>query len=259
MGVTPLAVGQTAGYAAWVGTPAIPAATRNLGLRSQPNLELLAQLKPDRILITQMYASLKPKLAAVGPVSTVDIYFTPGAVWDKTVASVHKLGRIAHRPKAAQALIQHTEDAIREAATRLPDNAGPLLVVQWSDAQHLYVYGKRSLIGATMQRMGLENAWQGQTTRWGSAQVSVARLASIKKGRVVVMGPVPVGLSDQIAGNRLWNSLALVRNAPVVYIPGVWSFGGMPSASRFARLVTQALRAAPATGPGWPQRKASSS
>ncbi|WP_423822802.1 ABC transporter substrate-binding protein [Salinisphaera sp. SPP-AMP-43] len=259
IGVTPLAVGQTSGYATWVGQPKLPAATRDLGLRSQPNLELLAQLDPDRILITQMYASLKPKLARIAPVATVDVYFTPGPVWDNTVAAVKKLGRIAHRPAAARDLIERTESEIRTAAARLPEDPKPLLVVQWSDAQHVYVFGKNSLIGATMQRMGLENAWQGETSRWGSAQVPVSRLASVDAGRIVVMGPVPVGLRDQIADSRLWNSLTLVRNAPVVYIPGVWSFGGLPSASRFARLITRALRNAPARGPGWPESTATSS
>lgn len=259
IGVTPLAVGQTSGYAAWVGQPQLPAATRDLGLRSQPNLELLAQLDPDRILITQMYASLKPRLAQVAPVSTVDVYFTPGPVWANTVAAVKKLGRIADRPAAARDLIERTESDIHAAAARLPDDPKPLLVVQWSDAQHVYVFGQNSLIGATMQRMGLKNAWQGKTSRWGSAQVPISRLASIDAGRVVVMGPVPVGLRDQIADSRLWHSLDVVRNAPVIYIPGVWSFGGLPSASRFAGLVSGALRNAPSSGPGWPEQAATSS
>ncbi|MES1934892.1 iron-siderophore ABC transporter substrate-binding protein [Salinisphaera hydrothermalis] len=259
MGVTPLAVGQTSGYETWVGQPKLPPATHNLGLRSQPNLELLSQLDPDRILITGMYAALKPKLAAVAPVTTVDVYFTPGPVWDKTVAAAKKLGRITHRPQAAQALIQRTEEAVRHAAQRLPDDVAPLLVIQFSDAQHVYVFGRGSLIGATLQRMGLTNAWQGETSRWGSAQIPLSRLASVQTGRVVVMGPIPVGLRQRLAHNRLWQSLATVRNAPVIYIPGVWSFGGLPSASRFARLVTAALRSAPASGPGWPEQTERSS
>lgn len=255
MGAAPIAVGQTAGYATWVGVPALPDTVHDLGLRAEPNLELLSQLKPDRILITRLYASLASKLARIAPVSTVDVYFTPGAVWHNTVAAVKKLGRIAHRPKAAAALIRRTNDRIRAAAARLPANTGPLLVVQFADAQHVRVYGRRSLVQATMQRMGLANAWHGQTTRWGMATVPISRLASIRQGRVVVMGPVPVGLTDKIAHSRVWQSLPVVRNAPVVYIPGVWSFGGLPSASRFARLVVKALRSAPDSGPGWPQRQ----
>lgn len=253
MGVPPVAVGQTTGYATWVGTPALPDTVHDLGLRAEPNLELLSQVKPDHILITRLYASAAPKLSRIAPVSTVDVYFTPGTVWHNTVAAVNKLGRIAHRPEAAQALIRRTNQRIRTAAARLPANTGPLLVVQFVDAQHVRVYGRGSLIQATMQRMGLTNAWDGQTTRWGMAVVPISRLADIKQGRVVVMGPVPVGLTDRIAANRVWQSMPVVRDAPVVYMPGVWSSGGLPSASRFARLLTHALRAAPESGPGWPQ------
>ncbi|AWN16083.1 ABC transporter substrate-binding protein [Salinisphaera sp. LB1] len=253
MGVPPIAVGQTAGYATWVGAPALPPATRNLGLRGQPNLELLAQLDPDRVLITKLYAAIESKLEQVAPVSTVDVYFRPGDVWHNTLAAVKKLGRIAHRPDAARALIRRTEQHIHQAAARLPAATAPLLVVQFSDARHVRVFGQRSLIQATMQRMGLANAWRGATTRWGVAEVPLSRLAAIQTGRVVVVGPVPVGVADKIAASRLWQRLPVVRNAPVVYIPGVWSFGGLPSASRFARRVSAALRAASATGPGWPQ------
>ncbi len=259
MGVPPIAVGQTTGYATWVGAPALPSTTRNLGLRAQPNLELLSQLAPDRILITRFYGALAPKLEQIAPVTTVDVYFQPGAVWHNTLAAVTRLGRIAHRPAAARALIQGTERQIRQAAARLPADTAPLLVVQFSDARHVRVFGQRSLIQATMHRMGLTNAWSGQTTRWGVAEVPLSRLAGIKTGRVVVMGPVPVGVTDKIATSRLWQSLPVVRNAPVVHIPGVWSFGGLPSASRFARLVSRALHTAPASGPGWPRARAGSS
>lgn len=258
MGVAPIAVGQVAGYETWVASPALPSATRGLGLRSQPNMEMLAQLNPDRILITRMYAAQQDRLSRVAPVSVVDVYFTPGEVWHNTLQSVKKLGRITHRPKAAAALIRRTEQNIQQASVGLPDDVGPLLICQFVDSQHVRVYGQRSLVQATMQRMGVANAWQGETTRWGMAVVPLSRLAEIEQGRVVVMGPVPVGLTDKVANSRLWRSLPVVRNAPVLYMPPVWSFGGLPSASRFARLLTRAFKTAPDTGSGWPQDPASS-
>lgn len=253
MGVPPVGVGQAELYKQWVGYPSLPASVHDLGLRSQPNLELLSQLAPDRILITGFYTSLERSLSRIAPVSVVDVYSTPGNVWDKTVSAVKRLGDIAHRPDAARALIRRTRKDIQRAAARLPAHAGPLLVLQFVDAQHVIVFGRGSLIAATMKRMGLVNAWQGNTTRWGSATVPLSRLASIETGRVVVMGPVPVGVAGQLASSRLWHSLPVVHNAPVAYMPGVWSFGGLPSASHFARLVVEALRRAPKHGPGWPQ------
>ena len=102
----------------------------------------------------------------------------------------------------------------------------------------------------------LDNAWQETTTRWGVATVALDRLARISDARIVVMGPVPVGVTDKIADNRIWQTLPAVQHTPPIYIPAVWSFGGLPSASRFARLIADALvnahAKAPAPGAGWP-------
>lgn len=259
MGVPPIAVGQVGGYRIWVAGPELLADTYDLGLRSQPNMELLSQLKPDRILITDMYASQADRLSQVAPVSSVDVYFTPGDVWHNTVAAVRKLGRIMHRPNAAQALIDRTEQQIADSAQRVPADTGPLLVLQFVDDRHVRVFGERSLVQATMDRMGIANAWSGAMTRWGMAVVPIERLAAIQRGRVVVMDPVPVGVADALAHSRLWSSLPVVRNAPVLHIPAVWSFGGLPSASRFAYLLADALAAAPGPVAGWPRsRKAGS-
>jgi iron complex transport system substrate-binding protein len=43
-------------YRAWVGEPQLPAGVIDIGLRAQPNRELLAELKPDLILISPLAA-----------------------------------------------------------------------------------------------------------------------------------------------------------------------------------------------------------
>lgn len=262
MGVPPIAVGQAASYGIWVAGPDLPASTLGLGLRSQPNMELLSQLKPDRILITDMYADQRARLSQIAPVSSVDVYFTPGDVWDNTVAAVKKLGDIVHRPTAAQALIDRTEQQIADAGHRVPPKTGPVVILQFIDDRHVRVFGDRSLVQATMDRMGVANAWSGDTMRWGMAVVPIQRLADLTQGRIVVMDPVPVGVAEQLADSRLWNSLPIVRNAPVLHIPAVWSFGGLPSASRFAGLLADALVEAahkePGADQGWPQARETS-
>lgn len=85
--------------------------------------------------------------------------------------------------------------------------------------------------------------------------VPLDRLAAIKRGRVVAMGPEPVGIGSEIRASRLWQALPVVAVAPVMRIPAVWSFGGPPSASRLARLLAAALagdgrRRAASAGPG---------
>ena len=68
LGVTPLAMGDVNSYRAWVGEPRLPAEVIDIGLRAQPNRELLAELKPDLILISPLAAPLAPTLSRIAPV-----------------------------------------------------------------------------------------------------------------------------------------------------------------------------------------------
>ena len=241
LGVPPVAAGQTEGYNIWVGAPKLDAATRDLGLRAQPNMELLSQLDLDLITITSMYASSESRLAEIAPVKSIDIYQRSGDVWSNTLAATRELAQAVGRSAAAERLIDDTEGQIAQFAERIDRDTPPLLVVQFMDARHVRVYGERSLIDATIQRMGLSNAWQDSTLMWGFALVPIQRLTTIDPAVMVVMGPIPAGVEARLADSVIWQRLPAVRQGAVVHIPGVWSYGGLPSATRFARLITNAL------------------
>jgi len=243
LGVAPVAAGQIDSYNIWVGQPKLPASTQELGLRAQPNMELLSQLDLDLITLTSMYASAEPRLAEIAPVERIDIYQREGDVWANTLRATRELAKSVHRQDAGEQLIRDTEQQIAALAGHLGADTPPLLVVQFMDARHVRVYGDRSLIQATMERLGLSNAWQGDTLMWGFALVPLQRLAAIDDAVMVVMGPIPVGVEDSLARSVVWQSLPLVKHGPVIHIPGVWSYGGLPSATRFARLIVDALAA----------------
>ncbi len=245
LGVPPVAAGQIDSYNIWVGQPKLPATTQELGLRAQPNMELLSQLDLDLITLTSMYASSESRLSEIAPVKRIDIYQRAGDVWGNTLQATRELAQSVGRQQAGEQLIRDTEQQIATLAARLDDDTPALLVVQFMDARHVRVYGARSLIEATIERLGLTNAWQGETLMWGFALVPLQRLAEINDAVMVVMGPIPVGVEASLARSVIWQSLPIVRAGNVVHIPGVWSYGGLPSATRFARLIVDAM--APAT------------
>lgn len=63
-------------------------------LRAQPNRELLAELKPDRILISPLAAPLAPTLSRIAPVSTIALYDGQTDLWQRlhevTLTLVHR-------------------------------------------------------------------------------------------------------------------------------------------------------------------------
>jgi len=241
IGAPPVAMSQIPAYNDWVSAPAVPEGVRDLGLRVQPNMELLSQLDIDVITITSMYAGLRERVAPIAPVETIDIYDGNGAVWDRTVESTRRLGALVGREAAAEALVNDTQARIEACTAQVPEHVKPLLVVQFIDARHVRVYTEDSLIGSVLERMGIANAWQAGGTYWGFATVPLERLASIDNARMVVVKPLPVGVAEEIDTSVLWHHLPAVSNDTVLYVPSVWGFGGLPSASRFARVLIDAL------------------
>ena len=74
-------VAQIDAYHAWVGEPQIPEPVVDLGLRAQPNLELLADLSPDAIFISPMFHRLTPRLERIAPVETFSLYQADSDTW----------------------------------------------------------------------------------------------------------------------------------------------------------------------------------
>ncbi|WP_353219350.1 iron-siderophore ABC transporter substrate-binding protein [Salinisphaera sp. S4-8] len=241
LGAPPVAMSQIPAYNEWVAAPDVPDGVRDLGLRVQPNMELLSQLDIDVVTITSMYSGLRERLAPIAPVEMIDVYDGNGAVWDKTVESTRRLGALVGREAAAEALIDDTQARIAACAAQVPNDIKPLLVVQFMDARHVRVYTEDSLVGSVLKRMDIANAWQAGGNYWGFATVPLERLASIENARMVVVKPLPVGVAEEIESSVLWHHLPAVNNAPVLYVPPVWGFGGLPSASRFARVLVAAL------------------
>jgi ferric hydroxamate transport system substrate-binding protein len=112
------------------------------------------------------------------------------------------------------------------------------------DERHVRVFGENGLFQAVLERLGLENAWQGDTNVWGFSLVGLEALIE-REARLVVVEPYPTGVEEKLARSALWQRLPSVRDDSLITLPPVWSFGALPSARRFAELLVAALNDAP--------------
>ncbi|WP_447838891.1 ABC transporter substrate-binding protein [Aeromonas salmonicida] len=242
LGVTPLAVGDVSAYRAWVGEPLLPADMVDIGLRAQPNRELLAELKPDRILISPLAAPLAPTLSRIAPVQSIALYDPQTDLWQRLHEATLTIAALVNKTAEANELLTDLNRDLEQMKQTLPAELPPLLVVQFIDERHVRVFGRHSLFEAVMQRLGLRNAWQGETNDWGFSVASLEQFLSIPEARLVVVDPIPVGVSERLQEPGLWQHLPLVQQAPVLHLPAVWSFGGVLAARRFATLLSEALQ-----------------
>ena len=240
---SPQGVAQVNAYHEWVGEPRLAEHVLDIGLRSQPNTELLAHLAPAHIVISPMFANLAPRLGEIGRVDTLRLY-TPGHdTWEEALTLTRELGEMTQRSAAAEALIAATEAQLQALRSRLPDEVRPLLVVQFMDDRHVRVFGKNGLFHAVLDRLGLENAWKEETNAWGFSLVGLEQLMKLD-AQLVVVEPYPTGVEEKLRHSALWQHLPGVRDDTYITLPAAWSFGALPSARRFAELLVEALPAA---------------
>lgn len=233
-------VAQQSAYHDWVGEPAIPDSVADLGLRAQPNLELLAQAAPEQMLISQMFAGLTPRLEKIAPVTSYALYSPGTDTWQEMQTLTRQLGELTERQPQAEQLIGDTQALMTRLRESLPDTA-PLLMVQFMDARHVRVFGHNSLYNAVLEQLALPNAWAQDTNAWGFALVGIEALARYPEATLVVIDPLPASVEEKLAESGLWQQLPSVKNAQLLRLPPVWSFGALPSAQRFAHVLSTAL------------------
>lgn len=238
LGITPVAVAQITDYNAWVKEPIIPPQVPDLGLRTQPNLERLYELSPDRVFISPMFSSLQPQLEKIAPVTNIGLYRDGKVDWTALTHFTRTMAKEVGYEVQAETLISDSEDQISTLKESLPPNVPPLLMIQFMDSHHVRVFGENSLYKTAINQLGLINAWKGKTNAWGFSLIGIDKLLGIN-GQIVIIEPFPAGTRKHLDNNEFWQYAVQETGYPVLTVPAVWSFGTIPSATRFARFIAR--------------------
>ncbi|MGU3494293.1 ABC transporter substrate-binding protein [Xanthobacteraceae bacterium A53D] len=242
IGQAPLALVSTDAWNDWVVEPPLPPGVLDLGSNLEPNLELLQQLRPDAILATPYQGAIVHRLARIAPVLEFPVYGPEGRPLDLAIAMVHRLAELTGRQEEAKAFLAEADATFAMARERLAGlRDKPLYMVSFMDARHVRVYGRHSLFNDVLQRIGLPNAYQGETNIWGFATLGLEELKPDPEGRLVYFDPVPPGTLESLARNPIWTHLPVVNAGHVVPMPGLLIFGALPAALRFTRELIKAF------------------
>ena len=236
MQLPPISVGDKRAYQFWVKQPSLPERTRDAGLRFQPNLERLYQLKPDRFIQSSWFAHLKPQFEQIAPVSELDFADDKGTRFEHTVAATRTLGKMVGAEAAAEQLIRSSQQRLNQARTVVaPYRNRPLAVVQFVDSRHLRIYGESSLYHAVMAQLGLQNAWRGESNAWGFANIPLTRLAQLPPDTLLlIVPPHPPLVQHALQKNAVWQRLPFAQSTNRRVLDHSWSYGALPSMTHFA-------------------------
>ncbi len=238
LGVIPLGTVSVDAYRQWVAIPLMPKEVVDVGLVSEPNLELLQELSPDLIVGRSQTIASNPLLTKIAPFLQMDIYGGTEGPYGAARRETIRLAGAIGRETDGQALLDAADIALQDARNDLHSYRGTqLLIVSFIDATHVKIYGRNSLFGDVLRQLGLVNAWRAPTDYWGMAIVGLADLAAASNATIIYIEPVPHRAQVFLETSPLWKSLSFVRHGRVIGLPVIWTFGGVSSAERFAGLL----------------------
>ncbi len=246
IGAVPVAAAELRQYRQMQLEPAVPENVADLGLRGAPNLELLRMMEPDLIVASNFYEYQRAAFERIAPVFAPTVYSTgqpPYAMLEEATLSLgEKLGLAAE----ARAYVATVAREIAEARQRFAAIPGrKVFVISLGDARHFRAFGRDSLFGDVLVRLGFENAWTRDTSYSAAAPVGLEQLAETPDASIVIVGPTDPETLYRLPQNALWNALPAIREKRVLFLPPLDHFGGLPAARRFAQLLRENWKSSP--------------
>ncbi len=237
-------VADVKGYQQWVVEPALNQIVTDVGSRREPNIELLSELKPDVILISNHMAAAYQQLNKIAPVLVFTIYNEQKQPLQSAESITRSLGTLFDKQQRAEQVISETQQILQANGDRVKaqnSSAKSLLFARFINDKTLRIHSQGSLADATIKAMGLENNWQEPTNLWGFTTSGIEKLAEHQQSNVMIFGPLKPEERQALQNSPLWQAMAFTRTDSVYELPAIWTFGGLIAAQRFSHNITEQL------------------
>lgn len=237
MGHPPVSVADRRVYDIWVNHPPLPKNVQEAGLRFQPNLERMHQIRPDYFVQSSWYAAAKPQFEKIAPVYEINFATDKGIDYLHTRQATRQLGKLIGDVPAAEKLIRDTEMLFAHTRPKLVAyRHRPLAIVQFSDGRHLRIYGKTSMFQVVIDQLGLKNAWTGPSNAWGFENITLIDLAKLPKNTLmIIIKPHPQNTRQILENSTLWQHLPFSQPVNRRVFDPSWSYGALPAMQQFTR------------------------
>jgi iron complex transport system substrate-binding protein len=243
LGVTPIAIAQLRNYQAWTGNDVIIENAIEIGLKTMPNLELLADYDPA--LIVGGNPLLMQHISTLAPTMNVSLYPFEDDPWQSTIDFTFDIAEQLNLHAEAVNVTTQAHQEISLLRQKVLNTEIPVLIAQFRDDRHAWVYGKNSLLQGAIEQLGLTNAWEQPTSDIGLSVVTIDELARSEGHLVIIESPAyQERIGERLENSAIWRTLISQREERISYLPAnYWPIGALPSALRFAEALVEALEA----------------
>ena len=233
MGYPPIATGDVRVWDRWVGTPTLPSSIIDLGIRYQPNAELIAQLPVDLVVDNFFYKHARNLYGDVPAESVMFAAKGETATWADYTEPTRELCELINNPTLAEDYITKSQQDISLASERFRQHypeVNKFAVVQFADANNMRMYVANSLFKPAFDKMDKELVVLGKGNNWGFVPIRMGDLAQLDEDTcLLIIDPLSPITRAEIKDSLVWQRLDYGNTRCVGELPPVWIYGGMSS------------------------------
>lgn len=250
LGVDPVGVADVEGYANWVSAVDLPESTKDVGTRQEPNLDLIAELRPD-LIVTDLDRSADnlDELEDIAPVLQFNYYDPDRPQLDSMRQNFTELAKAVGKEDAAAEALDKLDATIADGKSTLADAGlgGQKFVLAQGytveEVPTVRIFGSTSMASNLVTELGLDNAWTEEPDKYGLSDTDVEGLTAIGDAQFVYVAQDDDNIfTGPLASNPIWTSLPFVQAGKVHPIdPGTWFYGGPETCQQIIGQVVDAL------------------
>ncbi len=241
--VTPIAIPEIDDYHTWVVQPRVPVGVEDLGLRAEPNLEKLAALKPDLIIMANRQRDLKARLLRIAPVLYFQTYSKDHNNAEAAIQTYRTLAKLVKKEALAEQKLQQMQARIHQLKGQLQQAYGEQLpkvsTLRFASTTSVYLYGENSIAQYALNQLGIDAALPQPSNQWGITQTRVLNLRAA--GQDTVLYFKPFEQEKQLKKSPLWQAMPFVRAGRTNSIRSTWTYGGAMSIGYMADALAVSL------------------
>ena len=254
LGIQPVGAASTEQYRRLYGSnPELAVDVKDVGERQEPNLEVLAALKPDLIISNLFFSKTNyESLKGIAPTLLFNPYPDQGQInqYEEMEQSFRTIAEIVGKQEEAEQVLADLQRTYGEAKDKLKaagQDGAPFVLSQLFPGQggaNLRLMTDNSTAVQTLQRIGLNNAYQpGKFEQYGFSQTNVEALTPIQDANFFYVPSEDSGaIEKQLAENALWKGLEFVKEQRNYSLGSdAWLFGGPLSAMELANRIVRVL------------------
>ncbi|MEF1289677.1 iron-siderophore ABC transporter substrate-binding protein [Vibrio sp. M260118] len=242
LGVIPVGAPEIESYRLWVVNPEAPSSITDIGSRSEPNLELIASLKPDVILAASPQKDLLPILKQIAPVVYLPNFTENEDAAKNAIAHFKTIAKLLDRQQKAELQLAQIEQRFAELREKLAQHYAlnsDLVVMRFSTLNSVFLYSDNSSTQFVVSKLGFNNPIHVEPRAWDIKQTRINTLQNIDDGYVLYVLPFPQ--KEKLTNARLWQALPFVEKGHVNSVRSVWNYGGAMSLLYLAEAITDSL------------------